>query len=451
MRIRRLIILFFCSLLLSGLKPFRGSLAVPLLSITGAEKEKPEILRGPYLQSGSTSRITIKWRTDIPTDSKVCYGIHPDNLDMLTRNDDKQTDHAIVITGLKENTKYYYTFGNSEHQFGLGDPSFYFITAPGSEKKEPVRIWALGDFGTGDGAANRVKKAYLKYAAGQHTDVWLMLGDIAYYFGKDSEFQRGLFNNIYDDILRNTVSWSTPGNHDCVNADSKLQTGPYYDIFSLPMNGECGGVPSQTEAYYSFNYGKIHFISLDSEDSPLEVNGPMVSWLKKDLAENNSDWLIAFFHHPPYTKGTHNSDEKWDSYGSMVDLRENIIPILEAYGVDLVLSGHSHVYERSYLISNHYGYSESFNPSTMVLSQPEKGQRKTSHYTKLKNGSGTVYVVCGVGCHKPRGGTLDHPAMKISTDLYEGSLAIEVYSDKLIANFVTSKGKIKDSFTITKE
>src|SRR5258705_12371843 len=85
---------------------------------------------------------------------------------------------------------------------------------------------------------------------------------------------------------------------------------------------------------------------------------PMCQWLRLDLAANTNLWLIAFWHHPPYSKGSHDSDWEFE----LVEMRENALPILEAYGVDLVLCGHSHGYERSFLLNGYYGGSETLVP-----------------------------------------------------------------------------------------
>ena len=74
------------------------------------------------------------------------------------------------------------------------------------------------------------------------------------------------------------------------------------------------------------------------------VGGPMYTWCENDIQNTNAEWIIAFWHHPPYSKGSHDSDAE----SSLSSMRENIIPMLEDNGVDLILSGHSHSYERSY-------------------------------------------------------------------------------------------------------
>jgi 3',5'-cyclic AMP phosphodiesterase CpdA len=67
----------------------------------------------------------------------------------------------------------------------------------------------------------------------------------------------------------------------------------------------------------------------------------MIDWLKKDLSQNQSKWTVVLFHSPPYTKGSHDSDNLKDSWGKMHYMRENVLPILEKHSVDMVLSGHS--------------------------------------------------------------------------------------------------------------
>jgi hypothetical protein len=275
-----------------------------------------------------------------------------------------------------------------------------------------------------------------------------MLGDIAYVRGTDEQFQQAIFENMYDELLRNTVMWPTPGNHDLRSADSHTQSGPYYDIFSLPVNGDCGGIPTGTEAYYSFDYGNVHFISMDTEGTSLEPGSPMIDWLERDLEANSLQWTIVSFHHPPYSMGTHNSDMHWDSGGRMTKIRENILPILDAHGVDLVLGGHSHVYERSYLIHNHYGRARTFKAKTMISFRKK---RYPTAYEKFDGESGTIYVVCGVSGNRPSAGKFEHPAMAFGSDQYKGSMAIEVEGNRLYGIFLDIRGEVRDWFRIDKK
>ena len=113
-----------------------------------------------------------------------------------------------------------------------------------------------------------------------------------------------------------------------------------------------GVVASGTEQYYAFDYANVPVVSLDSQlsirDSALRKK--MNTWLIKDLKANQQDWTIAIFHHPPHSKGSHDSDEAKVSVSRydlpMVYLRKEFTPIFEQYGVDLTYAGHSHAYER---------------------------------------------------------------------------------------------------------
>jgi hypothetical protein len=128
-------------------------------------------------------------------------------------------------------------------------------------------------------------------------------------------------------------------------------------------------------------------------------------------------------------------------------MRSNINPILEEYGVDLVLGGHSHCYERSYLLKGHYGVANTFNPATMIIDS-------TQPFVKYVDGSkvneGTVYAVVGVSGQLDASGNLDHPAMQFDTYDYNGSLVIDIDSLTLTAKFLTAHDGIRDSFTIQK-
>src|SRR5204863_3493213 len=166
-----------------------------------------------------------------------------------------------------------------------------------------------------------VRNAYATYTGTRYTDVWLMLGDNAYDSGTDSEYQSAVFN-MYSKMLRQTVLWPTIGNHDTDQSSNPPSSLPYYQIFTLPQNGEAGGVASGTEDYYSYDYGNIHFVCLDSMPSSRTPNGAMMTWLKNDVASTTKNWIIAYWHHPPYSKGSHDSD----SEGELIEMRQSALP-----------------------------------------------------------------------------------------------------------------------------
>jgi hypothetical protein len=399
--------------------------------------------RGPYLQNANTQEVTVRWRSAGAADSVVRYGTSPGALTQSVSLSASVTEHEIRLTGLSANTKYYYSVGSNANTLASGS-EYYFVTAPNGAK--PTRVWVIGDAGTANSVQTSVRDAYYAFNGTQGTDLWLMLGDNAYSSGTDAQYQSAVFN-IYGDLLRNSVVWSTLGNHDAASASSSTLTGPYYDIFTFPRQGEAGGVASGTEAYYSFEYGNIHFVCLNSQDVSRSTSGAMLTWLQADLQANSKDWLIAFFHHPPYSKGSHNSDTETQ----LIEMRQNALPLLESYGVDLVLAGHSHAYERSFLLDGHYGTSGTLS-AAMKLDAGSGREDGDGAYVKAEIGpnpnDGAVYVVAGAS-GQTSGGSLNHPAMYISLNV-AGSLVVDIDDARLDGKYLNSAGNIADYFTIVK-
>jgi len=404
------------------------------------------VTRGPYLQMGSSTDVVVRWRTNLPSASRVRYGADPTALTGVVDLAPSTSEHEVRLAGLAPDTRYYYAVGTPTATLAGGDPTYFFVTAPVVGTPKPTRVWVLGDSGTADANARAVRDAYFAYTAARHTDLWLMLGDNAYQDGTDAEHQGAVFD-MYPSMLQKSVLWPTYGNHDGQAANSSTQTGPYYDIFSLPTQGQAGGIASGTEAYYSFDYGNIHFISLESFETDRSAPGPMMTWLRNDLAATTQPWIIAFWHHPPYSKGSHNSDADVES----VQMRQNALPILEAAGVDLVLTGHSHSYERSFLLDGHYGVSSTLTPA-MILDGGDGRESGTGAYQKpaavKAPREGAVYAVAG-SSGTTSGGALNHPAMLISLNTL-GSMVLDVDGGRLDAVFLDSTGAVRDSFTIVK-
>jgi len=404
------------------------------------------VVRGPYLQMQTDDGITIRWRTDNPTDSVVRYGPTAGNLNSSETVPGARTEHTVQISGLGSAQKYWYSVGDS---FGpiAGDTSYHFSTAPTRGLPADTRLWVLGDSGTANADARAVRDAYKAWAASDPADLVLMLGDNAYNDGTDAEYQVAVFDT-YPEVLRQIPLFSTLGNHDGHSADSSTQSGPYYDILDLPANGEIGGLASGTEAYHSFEYANIHFINLDSYETDRSVGGSMLNWLEADLALNSLPWVIAIWHHPPYSKGSHDSDTE----GALIDMRQNALPILENWGVDLIMSGHSHSYERSYLLDGHYGDSLSLDPVTNVLDPGDGNEFGDGMYEKpdtvAATHEGAVYAVAG-SSGKVSGGSLDHPAMFVSLSSL-GSMVVDVAGNRMDVTFLDDTGAVLDEFSINK-
>jgi 3',5'-cyclic AMP phosphodiesterase CpdA len=393
--------------------------------------------------------MVVKWRTSEPVISKIKFGLDVNQLGQTNIDLVPKINHEVVIDNLDPSTKYFYQIEDESQALVAASVDLFLVTAPLPGSRVPLSAWILGDCGTANTNARSVRDAYHAYTAGAQTDMILFLGDNAYQTGTDNEYQSALFENMYENTLKNTVSWSCLGNHDGGSASSGTQTGPYYDIFTFPSQGECGGIASGTEAYYSFDYGNIHFIVLDSYDSDRSVGGYMHMWCEQDLQNTMSDWIIALWHHPAYSKGSHDSD----SESAQIQMRENFLPLLESYGVDLVLSGHSHSYERSYFLNGHYGNSDSFNALSHLVGTNGGGDGRPNGdgaYTKaISQDEGAVYITAGSSGQKS-GGLLDHEAMYLSVSEL-GSCVLEVFGDKLKVKFIRETGIAQDSFSIDKD
>ena len=419
--------------------------ALLLLLVWAAAASGQTVERGPYLQLATATGIAVRWRTDQIVDGVVRYGTSPAALTSSAAEGGVTSEHEVALSGLQPDTRYYYSIGTSAGALA-GDASYTFVTAPPVGMARATRIWVVGDSGEANSAARAVRDAYLAYTGSRGTDLWLMLGDNAYVDGTDVEYQAAVFET-YPQLLRQAPVWPTLGNHDGHSASSAAQSGPYYDIFTLPTNAEAGGLASGTEAYYSFDRANIHFVVLDSYDSNRAANGPMLTWLENDLAATQQDWLVAFWHHPPYSKGSHNSDTETE----LIDMRENALPLLESYGVDLVLAGHSHSYERSYLIDHHYGTSSTFDAS-MQIDAGSGREDDTGAYEKSPSGAmnqGAVYAVAG-SSSKIEGGSLNHPAMYVSLNVL-GSMVLDFDGLRLDAHFLDDAGNELDYFTLRKD
>lgn len=431
----------------SGVSPERAPAG--LVRRRAALDQGGNVIRGPYLQMGGPTRATVRWRTDLPVAGRVvatAAGL-PAAPTLEVTEPEPTTEHVLHLEGLTPDTRYDYRIGPPDHLPGPGDGPHFFVTAPAPGTPRATRVWVIGDSGTADANAFAVYSAYLGFNGARHTDLWLMLGDNAYPSGTDEQYQQAVFD-LYTEMLPNTFLWPAIGNHETYfHGDGSA----YRNIFTLPTRGEVGGLPSGSELYYSFDHANIHFVVLDSMISDRSARGPMLTWLRSDLATNNKTWLVALWHHPPYTKSNHDSDNLNGFDPELVQMRENVLPILEENGVDLVLGGHSHSYERTYLLDGHYGRSGSISDQ-MILDLGSGSPDDTGAYRKTSAArggrEGAVYAVAGssgqVSPFLER-----HPAMYLSL-LQLGSMVLDIEDRRLSATFLDSRGSIQDQFVIEK-
>jgi predicted MPP superfamily phosphohydrolase len=188
------------------------------------------------------------------------------------------------------------------------------ITLP--QAKGSVRFAVIGDSGSGSRlqyeTAERMWKAYQQFPF----EFALMLGDNIYGGKTPRDFEKK-FEQPYKPLLDSKVTfYASLGNHDVPEEQS-------YKLFNMGGN-----------RYYSFKKGNIRFFALDSN----YMDPDQLKWLTEQLQNSTDDWKIAFFHHPLYSSAR--------AHGSSLELRGILEPLLEKYGVQVVFSGHDHVYER---------------------------------------------------------------------------------------------------------
>ncbi|MDH5518671.1 MAG: metallophosphoesterase family protein [Gammaproteobacteria bacterium] len=406
--------------------------------------------RQPYLQSMSSDSVVIRWQTAEKMRGQLHYGVHPAKLDQLITETSEAEEHQVKLSALSADTQYYYAIGNESRLLWQG-PKYRFRTALPAGSEQPVRVWVLGDPGYNSEQHHKVRDSMLNWVE-QHPrknrpayDLIMTTGDNAYRSGTNQQFQQNFFN-LYSDIFTSTVVWPLYGNHDA-------RRWAFFNIFSFPENAEAGGVASHSERYYSFDFGNVHFVMLDSFDGAKDQDDEMLVWLKKDLALNNSRWLVAALHHPPYSKGNQDSDDQSDSRGRLFNSRQNIVPVLEKYGVDLVLSGHSHSYERSHLIDCHYGLASSFNSAMLAAKAETDPLSAIRHYTKsakTRAHQGAIFAVVGSTAKLNRQGSFDHPAMDVGLAEY-GSFVLDIEADTMTGRFINQNGQQRDAFVVKKD
>ena len=260
-----------------------------------------------------------------------------------------------------------------------------------------TRFAVIGDYGTGDQNEARVADLVKSFAP----DFIVTTGDNNYPEGKEKTLIKNIGNYYCDYIFNwdapvdqqcngNTVQlnrfFPSLGNHDYDNSKGNV---PYLNYFTLPGN----------EIYYDFIWGPVHFFVLDSnKDSAVQQ-----IWLEEKLRSSVQPFKIVYFHHPPFSTGTHGNTKKMQ-WGFQ--------------GADLVLSGHDHIYER---------------------------------FTE-RNGSVPVYIVNGLGGQNKRNcneNSFDRDRFEhFCYDEKYGAMLIEANTTEMVVKFITVDNKIVDTIVL---
>ncbi|MBZ0236340.1 MAG: metallophosphoesterase family protein [Deltaproteobacteria bacterium] len=304
----------------------KGSPVAELRAACGAEgfmtgPGVASVARQPYLQQVTPTSAMIGWVAVEGGEGRVEITT-PDGAQVASKAADVEVTAVRVageqqvwakVDGLAPDTIYCYALAGAD---GALSERIGFRTAPAADSERTIRVLAFGDSGGGGSDQQMLLDQMFEYPY----DLMIHTGDLAYDDGTIGQFESTVFG-VYADLFRHLPFFPASGNHDY----RTLQGAPFRDVFALP--GDNG------ERWYSYDWGRIHFVALDTE-ADYETQA---AWLDEDLARTTLPWKVIYMHRPMYSSGQHGSD---------TSLRRALEPVIESHGVQLVLAGHDHNYER---------------------------------------------------------------------------------------------------------
>ncbi len=328
----------------------------------------------------------------------------------LSTNLGEAATHSVVLTGLKPGTRYIYRVGTPEGW----SPPYYFTTAPAAPR--PFKFLVFGDSQSinynvwGTTARNA-------WQANPDAVFFTNVGDLVD-VGQDYAQWQGWFSGAQG-LLASIPAMPVTGNHECYTPARSLSRPVLFTAqLKLPPNG-----PEELQGQvYSFNYGDVHLVMLDSQESEQGRFIPAMlqvqqEWLERDLQATNKKWQLVFLHRPLYN----NKPGEGDS-----NIRRAFAGIFDKYHVDVVFSGHDHAYSRTYPL---FGGMRADSPA-----------------------QGTVYVTSG------RSGTKTYPDV-IAKEWHEffynpadepNYLTVEVAGNSLKVKAFKQSGVLIDTWEINK-
>ncbi|HTM45163.1 MAG TPA: metallophosphoesterase [Polyangiaceae bacterium] len=274
-------------------------------------------------------------------------------------------------------------------------PDLPTLSPPGSKlNDDAIHFAVIGDYGlSGPGEASVA--ALVK---GWKPDFIVTTGDNNYPAGGADTIDQNIGQYFHEFISPYVGSagqgasenrfFPCLGNHDWYTPDAL----PYLSYFTLPGN----------ERYYDFVKGSVHFFAVDSDEHEpdgIDKNSRQALWLKSRLAKSSARWQVVYFHHAPFSSGSF--------HGSTVIMQWPF----EEWGVDLVLTGHEHFYERL----------------------QERG---------------IPYVTIGLGGNAPYDFAAPLPGSIVRVRGGTGALRVVANNQRLVSEFVTTDDKVVDTLDL---
>lgn len=363
-----------------------------------------EVERGPQLALASTESMTIAWRSFDSVEPAVVYW--PENgLSSSSGGGGMGMEHVIALVGLSPDTNYFYQLQHDGEPVG----DIHSFATASRDSAAPLRFAVLGDFGCGCPAQYRS----VDVINATQPDLVLTTGDNVYFSGTEMEVRQNYFIPMAS-LINHVPVYPSLGNHDLLTGNG----APFLDSLYLPTNDANG-----SERYYSFDRGNCHFIALEATHSLEDFSSisEQAQWLVSDLQRTSATWIICYFHQPLYSDSSH---------GDAPLLQRFLAPIFDEHGVDLVLSGHDHTYQRTY---------------PMRGGEPLPSPREPNYIDP----EGTIYVVTGAG------GATVYPLLMRSQRRAAGQerrhvVIVDVVENELTLSAVDHGGVVFDRITITK-
>jgi acid phosphatase type 7 len=308
------------------------------------------LVRQPYLQRVAHDEATVVWATREPgvgevrvwNSTSAAQTVRAGTRLVSAATTGMSIDyyqHEARVTGLAARTTYSYEL---QHDGADATPGITdrFSTAPLPDAST-TRFIVFGDSGIG----STPQRQLAGLMSNDTFDLALHTGDLAYGTASttgDATYQRyhDWFFDIYRNWLRRVAIFPALGNHDARSTNAHGRA--YRDLFVLPANGASSAFPDHAERFYSFDWGPVHFVALDTELALQDATRrqAQLDWLAADLTASSQPWKVAYFHRSPYSAG--------GEHGSDLLVRQTFGPVFEAHGVQLVLSAHEHDYERTH-------------------------------------------------------------------------------------------------------
>lgn len=305
------------------MKPRILFIALSCAILAGAQSAR--MARQPYLQNTGETFTSILWTTSgaegsglvrvagrdfrsrvltvTPADSELPAPIFQHRADLTGLAPDSAYRYEVAVDGVVVHRGELRTAGASRYQF-----------------------LALGDSGDG-GQPQRQIAARMERESPAFV---IHTGDIAYYDGRFEQYE-ALYFDVYRALMARVPFYPAAGNHDVSFRGGLAFRAVHW-------------WPGHPRPYYSFDWGDVHFVALDTNqslDAAVFDGGEMLRWLEQDLAATRKLFRVVFLHHPAFPTANYRGDERCRR------VAENILPVLERGGVHLVLNGHEHLYQRT--------------------------------------------------------------------------------------------------------